>query len=491
MAMNGFSYIFLPALAISLAVAGATVVHDLAAPSGGRLALSSRPSTLPASRTFNEVAQRAMPSVVSVNSIKAVDAESMPPGLGMPFGSPAPRHPYLMGVGSGIVIRADGLILTNNHVVENASRITVVIDEKTKLLARVIGTDDKTDLAVIQIDLKPGQKPLPVLGFGNSDQMSVGDWVVAIGSPFGLSQTVTSGIVSAKGRGRMGILDIEDFLQTDAAINPGNSGGPLLNLKGELIGINTAIFSQNGGYTGVGFAIPAKIASAVATELVETGRVRRGWIGVAAQDIDPALGKYFKSPDGQGALVSQISPKGPAAGSDLRPGDLVLAYDHRKIADAAQFKSEVGKSRAGTQVELDVIRAGVARKVALPIGEQPRPRAQLAGILAPAGANPPAGKSIGLTVEEIPVEIRELLGLPAHSGAIVTEVDAGGAAFDAGLMPGDIIQSVNQVKVDGPQAFRERASAARSSDEPVVLYIQRGKEEKIFVPLALAAPAGT
>ncbi len=485
--MSAFQKVVLPAFVISLAVAGASAFTSsrstpVPAPSSAPRAAE------PTDASWGKVAKRAMPSVVSVNSVKALDAETLaelggPSGLPPGGGMPGSNHPYLMGVGSGIIIRGDGLILTNNHVVENASKVTVTLDEKTKVPARIIGTDDKTDLAVIKIDLKPGQGPLPAIGFGNSEQMNVGDSVAAIGSPFGLGQSVTSGIVSAKGRGRMGILDIEDFIQTDAAINPGNSGGPLLNTQGELIGVNTAIFSQSGGYTGVGFAIPARIASEVTSEIIKSGRVRRGWIGVAAQDLDPTLGKYFKSPDGQGALVSQVNPAGPASKSDLRTGDLVRAFDHQKVADAGQFKSLVGKSKAGARIPVEIVRDGKPKTVDLMIGEQPKPKAQMAAMIAKS--DPAARKPIGITVEDIPGEIAKLLDRPKHTGAIVVDIEPGGAAFDAGLMPGDIVESVNQVKIDGPKKFNE---LTRKKDvDSIVLYIQRGKEEKIFVPVTMKA----
>src|SRR6185437_11733647 len=263
--------------------------------------------------------KKAIPAVVSITTVKSMTAaEAMnemspnstngpipfPLGPGGPGDLGGDKEQQVVEIGSGIIIRPNGYILTNDHVVAHATRIQVSFDDKTKYPAKIIGTDPKTDLAVIRVEKAPSS--LPTLSFADSDQIKVGDWAIAVGSPYGLKQSVSFGIVSAKGRAQMGILDVEDFIQTDAAINPGSSGGPLLNTAGEIIGVNTAIFSQGGGFSGIGFAVPSSIAKEVADQLISKGRVVRGWVGLYAQDLDPDLAKHFHSPSQQGALVSAI-----------------------------------------------------------------------------------------------------------------------------------------------------------------------------------------
>ncbi len=429
-------------------------------------------------RTFNEIARRATPSVVSITAIKNIDHKAM--GFEIPLG----HEQVMMGIGSGVVIRSDGYILTNHHVVENSKRITVALDEKHKVLAQVIGVDPKTDLAVIKIDVDADKLKLPVLDFGNSEQIAVGDGVLAIGTPFGLTHSVSSGIISAKGRAQMGIVDIEDFIQTDAAINPGSSGGPLLNTQGEMIGVNTAIFSQGGGFVGIGFAVPSEIAKEVAFEIMDHGYVRRGYIGLMAQDMDEQLSKHFQVPtQQQGALISQVLPKGPGDEAKMRVGDVVLSFNGKSIAGASEFKNLVGKTHAPALIPIQLMREGSVLMTTVNIREQPKPSLpglQLAGVAAVPGVKPKP--SLGLTVDEVPGTLSEALDIPPGSGAMIVDVRAGTPAFEAGLAPGDVIRSVNRKEIRTAGEFVRIANKMKE-DESLVLYIQRGKDEKIFVPL--------
>jgi serine protease Do len=465
-----------------------------------------------ASHAFNEIARNAMPAVVSVSTIRRApsphagllppDLQGVPglrdPGVAKPPGGMT--DPRMMGIGSGSIIRKDGLILTNYHVVEEAERITVLFDDKHRYKAHVVGTDPKTDLALIQIDPKDKTKrdDYPTIAFGDSEQIREGDWAIAIGSPFGLNRSVSFGIVSAKGRGQMGFLDVEDFIQTDAAINPGSSGGPLLNSRGELIGVNTAIFSQGGGNMGIGFAVPAKIAHEISDQLITQGRVSRGWMGLMAQDLDQDLARFFgvpgagKTDDSEkivpGALVSQVLPSGPAGLASLKSGDVITRYDNHAIEDASTLKALVGKSKAGSKIPMEVIREGKTKSLTVAIQEQPQPpselnRGQQAG---QAGAGKaPHMPSLGLAVEDIPKELANLLHLSPREGTIVVGVNPGSPAFDAGIGPGDIILSANRTPVRGAKDFTRMAKKLSDDQDIAVLFVQRGPVEKVFIPLRL------
>jgi len=438
--------------------------------------------------TIHEIAKQATPTVVSITSIRR--AEPSVTALLFDSEDPHSENPdkMLMGIGSGVIIRPDGTILTNNHVVENAEKITVTLGEKTKALAHVVGTDPKTDLAVIRLnDPRAG---LPVLSFGNSDRAEVGDWVIAIGSPFGLNHTVTFGIISAKSRGQMGILDTEDFIQTDAAINPGNSGGPLLDSSGQLIGINTAIYSQSGGYMGIGFAIPSKIAYEVANSLIQNGRVIRGWIGLAAQDLDADLARYFHLKSEQGALVSDVIPNGPGDLASIHTGDVVLNYDHHAVTGAGDFKNLVGKTKAGASVPIEIARNGanhqappqiqnIVVKIREAPGPPPPPQTRLAGESGQEDRKRVA--TLGLQFRDVPAEIVRFLGLPPRqAGALIIGVKPGSPGFDAGLEPGDIIRRANDLDIANAKDFTTLTHQLKLG-QAAILYIQRGKDEKVFV----------
>jgi serine protease Do len=452
-----------------------------------------------AAGVINSVAERALPAVVSIATIRDVDPdeeamEMMGPGMA-PFdlfeGPRKSEHsPKLAAnLGSGVVIDKSGLILTNHHVVEKAERITVVFDEHHKGTGVVVGVDTKTDLALVKLK-DPSQLPgITPLAFGDSDHVKVGDWAIAVGSPFGLRRSVTVGIVSATGRGHLGSLDTEDYIQTDAAINPGSSGGPLLNSNGEIIGLNTAIFSQTGSFIGIGFAIPSKLAKEVALQLKDHGRVIRGWLGLTAQDLDPTLAKFFKSPGTQGALITDVESKGPAGAANLQPGDVIRSYNHVAIQSADHLRGLVAKTSRGDQVPLEIIRDGnhINQTVAVrEAPEAPKPR-QEAG-QAPGQAAPSEDPNMGLSVREVIPELAEYLSLPPRSGALVVGVQPGSPAFDSGVMPGDIVLKASGEKIKGTQDLHRILRGAHAKN--VVLYIQRGDggffshgSQKLFVTL--------
>lgn len=425
------------------------------------------------SRAIEALAKKAIPSVVAVNSVKNPLARGGEPGLGM---------------GSGVVIHENGMILTNFHVVDHADKITVTLGKKEKYPAEVYGNDPDTDLALLKI---VGHHPkLQALPFGDSDNVQVGDWAFAVGTPFGLTQSVTSGIVSAKGRGNMGMLDTEDFIQTDAAINPGNSGGPLLNSQGEVIGINTAIFSQNGGFIGVGFAIPSKIAKQVTHDIMSHRRVIRGWIGMTTQDLNSDLSAYFKVPEGGGALISDVNKNSPASNAKLEAGDVIVKFNGRGVDDATHLKTLVRESPLGRVATLEFWRSGKKQTREIMIREQPQAKEanhldthQMAGRTPPRA--PRAGnksENFGMSVQDIPNELAAFLGLSSTKGALVSSVQVGSPASEAGLSPGDIILSANQKDVRGAREFNKLLNAL-SATEPAVLFVQRGPDEKVFIPL--------
>jgi len=325
-------------------------------------------TSIPASEAFISVAKAAQPAVVNISSSRKVIAGAQQPPSPSPFfddpffrrffGEEFRRRFQLpperreQGLGSGVLVSPDGYIVTNNHVIAEAEEVTVLLADSRRFTAKVVATDPRTDVAVIKIDAKG----LPMLPWGDSSRLQVGEMVLAVGNPFGLNQTVTMGIISAVGRAHMGIVDYEDFIQTDAAINPGNSGGALVNLKGELIGINTAIFSQSGGYMGIGFAIPSNMAKGVMQSLIKHGKVIRGWLGVGIQDLTEDLAKEFGVAEIKGALVSDVASDGPAAKAGLERGDVITSFNNVSVKDSTQLRSLVTESEPGATVTLTILR---------------------------------------------------------------------------------------------------------------------------------------
>jgi serine protease Do len=425
------------------------------------------------------VAKAAQASVVNIVSVRktqlGVERPSIPffedPFFRRFFGEEferrfrVPRERREQGLGSGVIATADGYIVTANHVVEQAEEIKVLLPDKRSFVGKLIGSDSKTDVAVIKIEATG----LPVLPWGNSSRLEVGEVVLAIGNPFGLNQTVTMGIISAVGRANVGIVDYEDFIQTDAAINPGNSGGALVNLKGELIGINTAIFTRTGGYMGIGFAIPSNMAKSVMTSLIKHGKVVRGWLGVSIQEVTEELAKEFGAPDLTGVLVTDVAEDSPAAKAGLERGDLLTAFNKLPIKDPVHLRGLVAETPPGTMVVLSVLREKKAREVRVTLGEQPR---EVAALRGPPGVLPSEHALAGVTVEPLPPEDARRLKIKA--GVVVSEVDPESPAAQAGLLEGDVIREINRKPVRSVQDF-ERIAGELPPKARALLLITRGR----------------
>lgn len=433
-------------------------------------------------RLFNEVAEKVKPSVVHVKAVKIMKGEELerfhPPfgGRDLPFGEefdrgPRPRMPREFpkefrqeGAGSGVIVDPKGFILTNNHVVEEADELYVILStEKKEFKAKVIGRDQPTDVAVIKIEAEN----LPVATLGDSDMIKTGNWAIAIGNPFGLNQTVTAGIISATGRSQVGIAAYEDFIQTDAAINPGNSGGPLLNLRGEVIGINTAIFTRTGGYQGIGFAIPINMAKSVMKSLMETGKVTRGWLGVAIQDITPDLAKSFNLATAQGALIGDVTPNSPAERAGMQRGDVVVEFEGREIKDVNHLRNTVAQTPVGKVAKVKALRDGKPVELSVTIGEQP------ADFLAKGGIPQETTKNFGMTLDTLTPELAKRFGHEGDMGVAVTDVEPGSPAERAGVRPGDLIKEVNRERVHNLQEYQAVASKG-PADKGLLLLVKSG-----------------
>ena len=368
-------------------------------------------------------------------------------GPGGPGGGPAPRS-ETESLGSGFIISSDGYVLTNYHVVGEADEIVVRLQDRRELDAELIGSDPQSDLALIKVDASD----LPVVDIGSSDDLQVGEWVLAIGAPFGFDSSVTAGIVSAKGRS-LPTDNYVPFIQTDVAINPGNSGGPLFNLNGQVVGINSQIVSRSGGYMGLSFAIPIDLAMDVADQLKETGEVSRGWLGVLIQEVDRDLAESFGLDKPMGALVAQVQSGSPAAEAGLQPGDVIIAFNGREIQRSAQLPKWVGALKAGTEAEMTVVRDGDEKTLEVTVGELPdNPQAGMSG-----QPDPGQGQSDQLGLEVRAASAAELARVKADHGVVITGVQDGPAAR-AGLSSGDLLVSLNGKPVDSLDAYREIAA---------------------------------
>lgn len=435
--------------------------------------LSTAEGRLP-EQLFVPIAKRAKVSVVNVSSIKKAKQDGhsfQSPFFEDPFfrrffgeeferRNPAPREFQQQGLGSGVIVTSDGYIITNNHVVEGADELNVSLPDKRTFKAKVIGTDPKTDVAVIKIDASN----LPALPWGDASQLEVGEMVLAVGNPFGLSQTVTMGIISAIGRANVGIVDYEDFIQTDAAINPGNSGGALVNVKGELIGINTAIFSQSGGYMGIGFAIPSTMAKSVMQSLVKHGKVIRGWLGVSIQDVTPELAKEFGAAENRGALVGDVMEDSPASKAKLERGDIITAYNGVAVRDSNHLRGLVAETPPGTTARLSVLHDKKLADLTITLGE-PKELAKTGR----AGSSKGEHALAGLTVENA----RESGRSKMSSGVVVTDIDHASPAERAGLQKGDVIHEINRKSVKDVKDFA-RLTGQLTPHSPVLLLVKRG-----------------
>jgi serine protease Do len=427
------------------------------------------------------IARQAKASVVNISSVRKTKsaAERLPrsffddPLFRRFFGEeferrlPTPPERREQGLGSGVIVSADGYIVTNNHVVEESDDIRVSLPDKRTFKAKVVGTDPKTDLAVIKIDATD----LPVLAWGNSAQLQVGEMVLAVGNPFGLNQTVTMGIISATGRANMGIVDYEDFIQTDAAINPGNSGGALVNMQGQLIGINTAIFSQSGGNMGIGFAIPSNMARSVMNSLVKHGKVVRGWLGVSIQEVSPDLAKEFGVSNASGALVADVLDDSPASKARLDRGDIITAVNGTVIRDPVQLRSLVADTIPGTEVTVSLVRDKKPMDVKITVGELPKEVAQAGRRESGSGTGSHA--LAGVTVEEAASHAERERRSHKRTGVVVTDIEPDSPAERAGLRVGDVIREINRKPIKSIGDF-ERMTRELSPKSAILVLLSRG-----------------
>jgi len=443
-----------------------------------------------ASKAFSSIAKRAMPAMVFIHVEKTIEAGSsphMPYHYNDPFdffgdeffnrffqkpqARPQPRRFRMEGQGSGFLISDDGYILTNNHVVGDADKITVKTHDGKEYEATRVGTDPKSEVALIKID----GKNLPHLPTGDSSKLDIGEWVIAIGNPFGLSETLTVGVVSAMGRS-IGLAEYEDFIQTDAAINPGNSGGPLLNIDGEVIGINTAIYSRGGSYMGIGFAIPINMAMNIKDQLVEHGRVVRGFLGIAMQPLTQELAQSFNVAAQSGILVAAVVEDSAAAKAGIEAGDIILKLNNDDVTEMNAFRHRVSSLAPGTDVVLTLLRDGTLTTVDVTIGaldDDQGTQAQSSDLM----------KDMGMSVETVTPDHARRFGYTVNEGVIVTGVEQDGQAARYGIRPGDLIVSVNRTKVNTPLAFREALGQSDANDA-VLLYVKNEQASRfIVIPL--------
>lgn len=428
-----------------------------------------------------EVVAATKPAVVNISTTRTIKAPVIPSPFfdddffrrffGDEFGHfRKPREHKQASLGSGVIVSREGYILTNNHVIKDADEIRVRLSDKREFTGKVIGTDPKTDLAVIKINADN----LPVIKWGDSDALRVGETVIAIGNPFGLSQTVTSGIVSATGRANVGIADYEDFIQTDAAINPGNSGGALINVKGELVGINTAIFSTSGGYQGIGFAIPSNMAKVVMENLIKRGKVIRGWLGVVIQPITPELAKQFGLKGEKGALIGDVVEDGPAEKAGIQRGDVIIEYDGKEVSEPTALRNMVANTQPGKEVKIKIIREGKEKTLQVTIAELP---AQMQKV--PGRAD---NLLRGIVVQNLTPDLRKLLLIPKRiTGVVVSDIEEGSPA-EGVLSVNDVIMEINRKKINNVKDFENIVSKIKPDQDILLLIFRNGSA--IYVTLS-------
>jgi serine protease Do len=432
---------------------------------------------------FVALAKKVRPLVVNISTTQVSEGRGGQQEFGNPFGEddpfndfwkrffggPVPRGPQRQrSLGSGFIIDADGSILTNNHVVENAQKILVKLSDEQEYEAKVVGRDPKTDIAIIKINTQTG---LTAASLGDSDNLEVGEWVMAIGNPFGLDSTVTSGIVSAKGR-HIGQGPYDNFIQTDASINPGNSGGPLINLRGEVVGINTAIFSRSGGNIGIGFAIPINLVKELLPQLRGKGKVTRGYLGVLIQKVTPEIADSLGMDKGRGALVANVSKDGPAEKAGVKVGDVIIEFDGKEIKDSGDLPIIVARTPVDRRVRMKVLRDKKELQLTVSVGELKDEEVV---------ASAPEKGELGMTVQRLTPQIAESLGLERADGVVVSAVDPGSAADEAGIRRGDVILEVDRKPIRNIDEYKKSLAGIRKG-KGVLLLVRRG-ESTLFLAL--------
>ena len=479
--LKGAALVALVSLVVGLGISGSL---DWLSPSRALIGESA-----PEGRTGNALpdfvalAKRMKPVVVNISTTQVSESRGQQE-FGSPFGDDDPFNDFWRrffggpmprggpqrqrSLGSGFIIDADGSILTNNHVVENAQKIVVKLSDDQEYEAKVVGRDAKTDIAIIKINAKAA---LTAASLGDSDNLDVGEWVVAIGNPFGLDSTVTSGIVSAKGR-HIGQGPYDNFIQTDASINPGNSGGPLINLRGEVIGINTAIFSRTGGNMGIGFAIPINLAKELLPQLRGKGKVTRGYLGVLIQKVTPEIAESLGMDHGYGALVANVSKDGPADKAGVKVGDVIVEFDGKEVKDSGDLPIIVARTAVDKKIRMKVLRDKKELTLNVAVGELKDEEVV---------ASVPEKGELGMTVQKLTPQLAENLGLDKTDGVVVTAVEPGSAADEAGVRRGDVIVEVDRKPVRGVEEYRNAIAGSRKGRG--VLFLVRRGESTLFLAL--------
>jgi serine protease Do len=465
--------------------------------------MSTAAQAKPAPESFADLAEKLLPSVVNISTTQVIESRGfempqLPPGSpfedffkeffdrGQPNGG-KPQARKATSLGSGFIID-DSHVVTNNHVIQDADEIEVILQDDTRLKAELVGRDQKTDIAVLKVDLK-GQK-YHALTLGDSEKSRVGDWVVAIGNPFGLGGTVTAGIISARGRD-ISAGPYDNFIQTDASINRGNSGGPLFNLKGEVIGINTAIFSPSGGSVGIGFAVPMSTAKPVIAQLIKHGNVKRGWLGVHIQQVTPEVAESLGLKEPTGALVAQVVEDGPAAKGKIQRGDVILKFNNRKVPEMRKLPRIVADTEVGVDVPVEVWRDNKKLDLKIKVGELNEESPQVASRSeegAGGAAEPKVIEDLGLTLSAITGDAVEKFKLEDNAkGVLVTDVLGAGPAAEKGVRPGDLIIEVGQEEVTNPDDVQRKVKEARDAGRKSVLLLVQGQNGLRFVAIRLGS----
>jgi serine protease Do len=465
------------ALGVVLGAAGLGIAHTTQKNSPATVKVADA-NEGPSKNSFAPMVKSVLPSVVNISSSKVVKARPEADARLDPFfrqffgdeGGPfhaIPKDRREKSLGSGVIVSPEGYILTNNHVVDSATDIQVTLSDKREFQAKVVGTDPKTDIAVLKVDAS-NLKPITV---GDSSKVEVGDMALAVGNPFGVGQTVTMGIISAKGRGNLGIEDYEDFLQTDAPINPGNSGGALVNDRGELVGVNTAILSHgSGGNEGIGFAVPANLAHQVMDQILTNGKVVRAYMGILPQDMKPEMAKAFGEKEARGVVVGDVTPNSPAQEGGIQRGDIILDVDGKPVTDSNQLRMSISMMQPGSHIQVKVKRNGNEREMSLKLAEMP---AESAKVESDGGDNSTEALQ-GIEVKNLTPQTAERLGLaPSTNGVVVADVDPSSKIADSGLRKGDVIQEVNHQPVKNVSEFQSAVKKAGS--DPLLLVNRQGR----------------